>query len=556
MNIDKIKRKSILFSVMLGAVLFVVGYLPVHAEEAESAKNQTDKTEVVLEGVFVEDVDISGMTKEEAKQAIDAYVAEVQKNDITLIVESHTFAAKAQDLGFRSDDAAVLEKALSIGEKGNVIKRYKELTDLKHEPKVLELAFTVDDTVLKEYLGTKCSKYDKKAKNMGLVRENGAFTVVEGTAGHELNVDKSAEIVKQYLLEEWNLKSGEVALVAEDVEPRGSKEELSKVKDVLGTYTTNFKSSGASRTGNIKRGAELINGTILYPGEEFSTYNVVSPISLENGYFMAASYLQGKVVESPGGGICQVSTTLYNAVLRAELEVTERSNHSMIVNYVDPSADAAIAGTYKDLKFKNNLDSPIYIEGIISGKNITFNIYGAETRASTRTVDYVSETVSETEPTTVLTGNESLNIGVVSTTQSAHKGYVAKLWKVVYENGKEVSREEVNKSKYSMAPKYITVGTATTSEEASAAIQAAIASGDENQVRSVAAQYANTAPSQASPEPEQPAAENPDQATAEEAQAAGSTEVTQSADTQSSQPADGAQTDTTQNTQTEQTAAQ
>ena len=97
----------------------------------------------------------------------------------------------------------------------------------------------------------------------------------------------------------------------------------------------------------------------MLPGEEFSAYETVSPFSEENGYHLAGSYLNGMVVESLGGGICQVSTTLYNAVLLAELEVVERHNHSMEVSYVQPSADAAIAESAgKDFKFRNNLDYP------------------------------------------------------------------------------------------------------------------------------------------------------------------------------------------------------
>ena len=119
----------------------------------------------------------------------------------------------------------------------------------------------------------------------------------------------------------------------------------------------------------MANGCSLINGTTLYPGEEFSTYKTVSPFSVANGYYMAGSYVSGKVVDSLGGGICQVSTTLYNAVLLAELEVTERYNHSMIVGYVDPSADAAIAeSSGKDFKFVNNTDAPIYIEGYTHDK--------------------------------------------------------------------------------------------------------------------------------------------------------------------------------------------
>ena len=111
----------------------------------------------------------------------------------------------------------------------------------------------------------------------------------------------------------------------------------------------------------------------------------------DSGYAMAGSYLNGEVVDSMGGGICQVSTTLYNAVLRAELNVTERSPHSMTVHYVDLSEDAAIAGTYKDLKFVNSTEYPIYIEGYTtSDKKITFNIYGKETRDKNRTISFES----------------------------------------------------------------------------------------------------------------------------------------------------------------------
>ena len=108
------------------------------------------------------------------------------------------------------------------------------------------------------------------------------------------------------------------------IRDRGNKEELAKVKDVLGSYTTSFSSSGKDRSANVTNGCSLINGTTIYPGETFSTYETVSPFTADNGYYMAGSYLNGQVVDSIGGGICQVSTTLYNAVLKAELQVEER----------------------------------------------------------------------------------------------------------------------------------------------------------------------------------------------------------------------------------------
>ena len=106
------------------------------------------------------------------------------------------------------------------------------------------------------------------------------------------------------------------------------------------------------------------------PGEVLSGYECLQPFTIENGYKTAAAYENGQVVDSIGGGVCQIATTLYDAALQAEMEIVQRQNHSMIVTYVKPSMDAAIAGTYKDIKIKNNYSTPVYIEGYTSGKKL------------------------------------------------------------------------------------------------------------------------------------------------------------------------------------------
>ena len=218
-------------------------------------------------------------------------------------------------------------------------------------------------------------------------------------------------------------------------------------------------------------------------------YEAVSPFSAENGYELAGSYENGTTVQTYGGGICQVSTTLYNAVIRAELAIDERYCHSMIVGYVKPSMDAAIAGTYKDLKFTNNYDFPIYIEGYTSGMQITFTVYGEETRDAGREVIFESETTSTTEPKVKfeLASDQPIGPDYVRTTQNSHTGYTAKLWKIVKENGVEVSREPYNNSTYNASPKIITVGIKSDNAEAVAAVKAAVATGDEAAVRAAAA---------------------------------------------------------------------
>ena len=201
---------------------------------------------------------------------------------------------------------------------------------------------------------------------------------------------------------------------------------------------------------------------------------------------MAGSYLNGKVVDSLGGGICQVSTTLYNAVLESELEVSERHNHSMIVSYVDPSADAAIAeSSGKDFKFVNNYDYPIYIEAVTANKKVTVNIYGKETRPEGRVVKYESEVLEVIHPTSdAIYADPAQPIGYI-VTESAHTGYKARLWKVVTENGVEVSREQVNSSNYKVSPRSATVGTATADPNAYNEIMAAIGTANIDHVRNV-----------------------------------------------------------------------
>ena len=197
------------------------------------------------------------------------------------------------------------------------------------------------------------------------------------------------------------------------------------------------------------------------PGEVLSGYECLQPFTIENGYKTAAAYENGQVVDSIGGGVCQIATTLYDAALQAEMEIVQRQNHSMIVTYVKPSMDAAIAGTYKDIKIKNNYSTPVYIEGYTSGKKLIFTIYGKDTRPSGRQVEYVSETVGTTNPgePQMITDN-SLAPGAKVKVQSAHTGYRSRLWKVVTVDGVEQERTLLNEDTYNASKAIYRVGPA------------------------------------------------------------------------------------------------
>lgn len=483
--------KRCLYSVLF-AVCFLLSGVTARAAE-ETVKN----------GIYAEEVELSGKTAAEAEAEIQAYVEQLGEKVITLLAaDDNEVTVTAAELGIKWENTELVLDAMKLGTKGNIIQRYKQLKDLEHENYVFPLELSFDIQAINDVLTQKCTKFDREAKNASLVRENSTFKTIEGQKGYVLDVEKSIDAVNDFLTAEWNRSDCSIVLSFEVQEPQGSAEELSAVKDLLASFSTSYSTSGSSRSANVENGCKLINGTTLYPGEEFSTYEAVAPFSTANGYYMAGSYMNGKVVDSLGGGICQVSTTLYNAVLRAELEVTERHNHSMIVSYVDPSADAAIAESAgKDFKFKNNLDYPIYIEGYTQGKNLTFNIYGKETRADGRKVRYESEVLEVIQPQSdQIYADAGQPIGYI-VTSSAHIGYKARLWKIVTENGVEISREQVNSSSYKMSPRSATVGVATSDPNAQAEIMAAIGTASIDHVKNVIALL--TAP----PAPEESEAE-------------------------------------------------
>ncbi|MBQ7565308.1 MAG: VanW family protein [Lachnospiraceae bacterium] len=445
-----------------------------------------DLTSRIADCIFAGPVELSGMNYIEAEKAISDYVNGLAKKQVTLVsVNENKTTMEASALGLSWSNKEILNQALALGKSGNIVARYKMLKDLEHESEVYPVEISFDKNKVRAAVEAEAKKYDITPKNAKVKRENGAFIVLEeGEAGYQITVESS---VDKILNGASALKDSDltVELDVKETNAHSSEEDFLMMTDVLGTFHTSFSSSGADRSGNVRNGTKLINGTMLYPGEQFSVYNAVSPFTEENGYFLAGSYVNGLVVESLGGGICQVSSTLYNAVLRAELQVDERYNHSMIVTYVDLSSDAAIAGTAKDFKFTNNLDNPIYIEGYTTdSKEIYFTIYGVETRPKNRTVSFESVELSRTDPEGVnIVGDSSQPVGSISS-QSAHTGYVGELWKIVKVDGVETERIQINKSTYKMVPKTVTVGTKADDAAISEMVRAAIATGDLDTVKS------------------------------------------------------------------------
>lgn len=441
------KKWRVLSSFAAAALLGMLAAAPAYAKETQ-----------LPEGLYIGDISLGGLTKEEAQQKVKEYVDSMADQAITLDVDGTAVETTAADLGFAWSNQDVVEEAAGHAVKGNLIERYMGQKDLEKNPVHVALETSVDEQKVGDVIRENCEGLAGEPQNAVITRVEDGFEITPGVAGRVVDAAATKAAIDQALVESEG-DSIQVQAAVATQEPQITEEDLASIQDVLGTFSTDFSSSGASRSGNLSNGASKINGHVLMPGETISGYECMHPFTTENGYFTAAAYENGRVVDSIGGGVCQIATTLYNAALRAELEITQRQNHSMIVTYVKPSMDAAIAGTYKDIKITNNYSTPIYVEGGTSGKTLTFTIYGKETRPENRTVEYVSETLSTIDPGAPTEQVDmSMAPGSRRQVQSAHRGLKSRLWKVVKIDGTETERTLLHTDTYNASKAVVLVG--------------------------------------------------------------------------------------------------
>ncbi len=437
--------------------VFAAGATQVYAAE------QTEDT--MEDGIRIGGIDVGGMNYQKAEKAVKEVVDQKLSTKVRLQIGDNVAKVSLKKLGYRWSDNYVIEEAIGAGKKGNIIKRFKDRLALQNHGQVYDIDISVKDQNLSDNLKKQCEAYDLDAQNASLKFTGNGFEIIPEQNGYEVDYKTTSEKIRECVDGDWQEGAElSVSAVVKTTTPKYTEKDLEKISDVaMGSFSTTFTVGGPyeNRNMNIKNGVEKMDGKILYPGETLSCNEVYAPWTEENGWYPAGTYAEGEVVDSLGGGICQVSSTLYNALLRAEITVIERYSHSMSVSYVERAADAALAGDYKDLKFRNDTDAPIYIRGIYESGQLTFKIYGHDTRPENRSVEYVSVTTKTIPVKDKVTKDSSKPKGYKSVESDGHVGYVAELYKVVYEDGEEVSREKLHTSTYAMSPRKVIKGTGT-----------------------------------------------------------------------------------------------
>ena len=473
--------------IIAAVVLLVLIWGGITAKNAISLRGY-DKSKIAG-NVKIGPVDVSGMTRKKAAAAVKKYAKKARKAKAIMSVEGESTEVSMKDLGIKSVKPEKLaDKALAYGNAGSVNKRHRKLKKLEKEPYVVPMGWKLNHKRAADAIKKQCEPYLEGPVNATLKVNDGKVKIAKGKSGMGVDPKKTINEIEKKLANDWRGRDLAVKATAVKTGPDVTEKDLKGLTDELGSYETSFEGSDAGRANNIANGVEMINGTLIKPGEIFSADGAMRPYTEERGWEKAGSYENGDVVDTMGGGICQISSTLYNAVLYAELEVVERRQHSMRVLYVDPGRDAAIAGDVKDFKFKNDKDTPVYIYGNVKDDKVTFAIYGKETRPKDRKIQFESEILSTEDYKTVYKAC-SENVGYMMITANGHEGMTAKLWKIVTENGEQKEKEEVNSSEYRTQNTIVSVGVSG-SAMASNLVSSALASQDEATIRQAIAKAA------------------------------------------------------------------
>ena len=333
-------------------------------------------------------------------------------------------------------DTAAVEQALTAQIELMDFKPYEVSTDVTAAP-AIDIDKIAED-VTSSPVNATVSKKDGK-------------TIIPGKSGVQFDVEKAKEIIGDGSQASYSIP---VTITQPTITEAVLRERL--FRDTLARTATNLNEGNAPRTNNVRLAAKAINGTILNPGDVFSYNTVVGERTQARGYQEAHAYSGGKIIDEFGGGVCQPSSTLYMAVLRADLEVVERHNHSFTVSYTPLGEDATVDYGNLDFRFANNTAYPIKILAEQTDGQMIMTIIG--TKTSDKTVATRTEVLETYKPETVEKQDSSLAAGETQVETSGITGYSTRTYKVITENRK-TTEVLANKSTYSKRDEVVSVGT-------------------------------------------------------------------------------------------------
>jgi len=434
------RRKSLKWPIY-AAILIIVA---VSAAFLVLANKYTGDT--IRKGIIIEGTDVSWLTAEDARTLVENGLKKNYADEkVTLAYGGRNWDIRLSDIDYRFEVDKTVEQAFSIGREGNIFKRTFDAISLSRNGLALDVGVSFSREKLRSKLEEIKKQCDTAAKNASVTYNGGKFEYTPGVPSRVLDVDTNLKLVENYLTKR---DFRNIELVVEEKEPEITYEEVKNVNSVLSSFSTTFNSGDVNRTDNIKLACSRINNILLMPGDEFSMNRELGPRTYANGYKQAPIIFKNELVPGTGGGVCQVSSTLYNAGLLTGLKVTEREHHSMPLTYISPGRDATITESSIDFRFMNNLKYPVLINANVKGNKLNISILGRkrddgiEFRLKTKTV-----AVYKPKPEQIVL-DQTLEPGRKVVERKAKNGIRVILYREAYKNGVLQWREKLNEDYY------------------------------------------------------------------------------------------------------------
>ena len=449
-------KKTVITTSIVLAILVLAGliYYFYNNQKEEEKKREILSSSLIYDGISVDNIDLSNKTKDQALGEVKSKVESILNKSFKIIVDEETFETTLKDLGLEIYYTKAVDDAYNFGRRGSSDSRLAIINEAKENPIIFETKTVINSDVLNAYIDDLNKKLLKEPTEAHVEFTAEGFNIIEGENGVEIDAEDLVNKIKEAV------KSGNQS-VAADVrvkEAKTSNEMLERINGVIGEFQTPLGNGTQGRNENIKLSCKRISDRVIMPGETISFNDEMGEITAQNGYKMASTIVGGKYVDSLGGGLCQTSTTLYNALVRADVEIIERHPHSIAAPYVAVGADAAVWKGAKDLKFRNNWDFPIIIKSWVDNKNIYFKIYG-DTKEKNYDIDLQTTIVSTTPRGRVEKQTDALQAGAERVVSGGRDGINAISTKIYKQNGQKFKELGYLKSSYPMQNAVVEVGT-------------------------------------------------------------------------------------------------
>ena len=426
--------------------LFIISFNNVVLSNAIEFEGKIHKN------IYVRDMDISKLTKEEAKEKINKVLENNNSFLLKLNDEKYVFMNEFIDVDYNVDE--LVEEAYNIGRNEGIISNIKTCGSLTLGQKViLDYNITYDEKKLNKYLKELNKKIYVKPINSTIKVNNGKFIVTKEKNGYKLNKNELRGIIISKIKE---MDSCEENIPILDIKPSYTYNDLIKINSVLGKFETYFNPENYNRVNNIKLAAEATNNTLLDKGDLFSFNSSIQNSHIDKYLKEAPVIINGKHDKGKGGGMCQVSSTIYNAALYSGMDIVNVRNHSIPSPYIDMGRDATVSGQYIDLKFCNKYNTPVLICNEIIDNKIVCTIYG--NKKDKKNIDVITETIEILDNKIITKNSKKYDLGIKNIEQEGRKGYKVRTYRV-YNNSFGKKTEYIGESYYPPQDKIIIYGT-------------------------------------------------------------------------------------------------